>query len=170
MPTISLMPYSPSSFPASLARAHHFEFKLQRKRIKMLLSNPFLQSLSLSNLSLTSSAKPPPTPFPHSRLTIRALKPIHGKVICHTNDKTVNVRVIRYAISPKYKKRMRVVKKLQAHDPENKFKVGDLVTLERCRPISKTKHHIAVPYVDPHTPKGGESADGVLNLPLQSAQ
>ncbi|KAJ4772518.1 hypothetical protein LUZ62_056775 [Rhynchospora pubera] len=132
--------------------------------------HPFLY-LSLAQATPSGAGpKPPLTPLPPSRLTIRALKPIHGKVICHTKDKTVNVRVIRYAIHPKYKKRMRAVRKLQAHDPENKFKIGDLVTLERCRPISKTKHLIAVPYVDPHTPKGGESTDGVLNLPLQSTQ
>jgi small subunit ribosomal protein S17 len=98
------------------------------------------------------------------------LKQVHGTVVCTTNDKTVNVRVIRYTIHPKYKTRVRKVKKFQAHDPENKFRIGDLVTLEKCRPISKTKHHMAVPYVDPHGPRGDESEEGVLNLPLQSDQ
>ncbi|KAF3336713.1 30S ribosomal protein S17 [Carex littledalei] len=134
----------------------------------MLASIPFLQSSFLSNLSL-SSVKPLPCPRQPVYPRIVALKPIHGKVICNTNDQTVNVRTIRYRIAPKYKKRVRVVRKFQAHDPENKFKIGDLVTLERCRPISKTKHHIAVPYVSPHLPKGGDG-DAVLNLPLQSAQ
>ncbi len=31
------------------------------------------------------------------------------------------------------------VEEVRAHDPENKFKVGDVVRIEECAPISKTK-------------------------------
>jgi len=80
-----------------------------------------------------------------SHLAVRAMKKLQGKVVCSTNDKTVKVEVVRLAIHPKYKKRVRKRKKYQAHDPDNKFKVGDLVELEKCRPISKTKAFLALP-------------------------
>jgi len=80
-----------------------------------------------------------------SHLTVRAMKNLQGKVVSSTNDKTVKVEVVRLAIHPKYKKRVRKRKKYQAHDPDNKFKVGDLVELEKCRPISKMKTFLALP-------------------------
>lgn len=54
-------------------------------------------------------------------------------------NKTVVVRVDRTAIHPKYKIRYKVSKKYKAHDEKNEKKVGDKVTIEACRPISKDK-------------------------------
>ncbi|MBN8143077.1 30S ribosomal protein S17, partial [Vibrio vulnificus] len=59
----------------------------------------------------------------------------------------------------------------QAHDPQNQFQVGDLVQLEKCRPISKTKTFLAVPVPERGRKEkrdGGESKE--LGLPLESQQ
>ena len=42
------------------------------------------------------------------------------------------------------KKTVRRTKKYQAHDAENRFKVGDTVTIEESKPISKTKRWVVV--------------------------
>ncbi|KAL2332365.1 hypothetical protein Fmac_019946 [Flemingia macrophylla] len=76
---------------------------------------------------------------------INAMKSMQGKVVCSTNDKTVAVEVVRLAPHPKYKRRVRKKKKYQAHDPDNQFKVGDIVQLQKTRPISKTKAFLALP-------------------------
>ena len=60
-------------------------------------------------------------------------------------DKTIGVEVVHLAPHPKYKRRERIKKKYQAHDPDNQFKVGDVVELQPSRPISKTKHFLAIP-------------------------
>jgi small subunit ribosomal protein S17 len=40
---------------------------------------------------------------------------------------------------PVYKKFVKKSKKFAAHDENNQFKVGDRVSIEECRPISKNK-------------------------------
>jgi len=79
------------------------------------------------------------------RLRIEAARQLTGRVVTTKADKTVGVEVVRLAPHPKYKRRERIKKKYQAHDPDNQFKVGDVVELRSSRPISKTKHFIAVP-------------------------
>ena len=95
---------------------------------------------------------------------------MQGRVVCATNDKTVNVEVVRLAPHPKYKRRVRKKKKYQAHDPDNQFKVGDLVQLEKCRPISKTKTFLAVVPEGRNASKAVESVSSELGLPLESQQ
>ncbi|KAF7843360.1 30S ribosomal protein S17, chloroplastic-like [Senna tora] len=135
------------------------------------LSTPFLHGSSTS-LSKPSSSSPP-TPSPPSFLPpIRAMKSMQGRVVCATSDKTVAVEVVRLAPHPKYKRRVRKKKKYQAHDPENQFKVGDVVQLEKSRPISKTKTFIAVA-VQSRVSKNKaveEGSAGELGIPLESQQ
>jgi len=52
---------------------------------------------------------------------------------------TAVVETYRLKTHPIYKKNFKVVKKYLADDKENKFKVGDIVYIQECRPISKTK-------------------------------
>jgi small subunit ribosomal protein S17 len=68
-----------------------------------------------------------------------AKKTLTGKIISDTMDKTVVVEVERIKQHPKYLRRIRVHKKYKAHDPENTYHVGDKVTIEETRPISKDK-------------------------------
>jgi small subunit ribosomal protein S17 len=64
---------------------------------------------------------------------------LQGTVVSDAADKTVTVRVERRVMHPVYKKFIRRSKKYAAHDPENRFKVGDEVRIQECRPISKSK-------------------------------
>lgn len=62
-----------------------------------------------------------------------------GVVVSDKMDKTAVVQVDRTDIHPKYLKRFTISKKYKAHDPENVYVVGDEVTIEEMRPLSKTK-------------------------------
>jgi len=63
-----------------------------------------------------------------------------GTVVSGATDKTVVVRVDRQFRHPLYKKFIRKSKKYAVHDPDNRCKVGDMVRIRECRPVSKTKH------------------------------
>lgn len=67
-----------------------------------------------------------------------------GIVVSDKPDKTVVVRVNRVKVHPVYKKRIVVSKKFHVHDPENKYKVGDMVQFVESRPFSKKKKWIIV--------------------------
>jgi len=64
---------------------------------------------------------------------------LQGLVVSDKQDKTVVVRVERRVMHPVYKKFITRSKKYAAHDEQNTFKVGDVVRIEECRPISKNK-------------------------------
>jgi small subunit ribosomal protein S17 len=64
---------------------------------------------------------------------------LQGVVVSDKTDKTVVVRVDRRLTHPLYKKTIQRSKKYSAHDEENRFKEGDVVSIEESRPISKTK-------------------------------
>jgi small subunit ribosomal protein S17 len=62
-----------------------------------------------------------------------------GQVVSDKMDKTMTVLVERRVKHPLYKKYIRRSTKLHAHDEENTCRVGDLVSIEQCRPLSKSK-------------------------------
>jgi len=62
-----------------------------------------------------------------------------GIVTSDKMDKTVTVLVERKVKHPLLGKIIRVSKKYHAHDEANEFHAGDVVTIEECRPIAKTK-------------------------------
>ena len=62
-----------------------------------------------------------------------------GKVVSDKMAKTVVVEVERLFEHPKYKKKIRRKTKFKAHDPENRYHLGDEVIIEESRPISKEK-------------------------------
>ena len=62
-----------------------------------------------------------------------------GKVASNKSDKTVTVVVERKIMHPMYKKFVTKSKKFAAPDSENKSKVGDVVNIRECTPISKNK-------------------------------
>ena len=64
---------------------------------------------------------------------------LQGRVVSDKSDKTITVLVERRVMHPLYKKFITRSKKYHAHDEENRCKVGDLVRIRECRPISKTK-------------------------------
>jgi len=62
-----------------------------------------------------------------------------GKVVSNKMTKTITVLVERKVKHPLLGKVIRVSKKYHAHDEENACQEGDIVTIEECRPIAKTK-------------------------------
>lgn len=65
-----------------------------------------------------------------------------GKVVADSTEKTIKVEIEGIVQHPRYKKYIKRHTRLLVHDPEEKCKVGDLVRVEECRPISKTKKWI----------------------------
>ena len=66
-------------------------------------------------------------------------KILKGKVIKDKNNKTVVVLVKRRFSHSFFDKVITSSKKYHAHDENNECQQGDLVQIEECRPISKTK-------------------------------
>ena len=69
---------------------------------------------------------------------------MRGTVVGDRADKTVIVRVDRRVMHPLYKKVVRRSKRYAAHDDGNDHKVGDIVQIRECAPISKRKRWIVL--------------------------
>ena len=66
-------------------------------------------------------------------------KILKGIITSSKSNKTVVVEVIRKFAHPFYGKVIKRSKKYHAHDEKNKFKEGELISIEECKPISKKK-------------------------------
>ena len=64
---------------------------------------------------------------------------VQGSVTSSSMNKTITVLVERKVKHPTYSKIMKRSTKVHAHDEENMAKVGDVVTVQECRPYSKSK-------------------------------
>ena len=64
---------------------------------------------------------------------------LSGRVTSNKTDKTITVLVERRIKHSLYGKIITRSKKYQVHDEINQFAIGDLVLIEECRPISRTK-------------------------------
>jgi small subunit ribosomal protein S17 len=64
---------------------------------------------------------------------------LQGVVVSDKNAKTVVVKVERRFTHPVMGKTVRRSKKYHAHDESGAFKVGDIVRIQECKPISKLK-------------------------------
>ncbi len=62
-----------------------------------------------------------------------------GRVVSDKMQKTVTVLVERRVKHALYGKILTRSNKYHAHDEANECKEGDLVTIEECRPIARTK-------------------------------
>ncbi len=62
-----------------------------------------------------------------------------GTVVSNKMDKTVTVLVERKIKHSLLGKVIRLSKKYHAHDEKNEYQEGDLVAIEECRPLSKSK-------------------------------
>lgn len=67
-----------------------------------------------------------------------------GVVVSVAMKKTIVVAVETLKTHPKYLKQYRSTKKYKVHTEENTYAIGDTVTFQECRPISRHKHHIAL--------------------------
>ncbi len=70
---------------------------------------------------------------------------LQGVVVSDKQEKTVVVKVERRFTHPLLKKTVRRTKHYHAHDEAGAHKVGDLVSIEETRPISKLKRWIVLP-------------------------
>lgn len=64
---------------------------------------------------------------------------LQGVVVSDKMNKTIVVEVETHKRHPKYAKRIKYSNKYYAHDEKNEAKVGDVVTIMGCRPLSATK-------------------------------
>jgi small subunit ribosomal protein S17 len=64
---------------------------------------------------------------------------LQGTVTSTAADKTAVIEVVRKVRHPLYGKFVKQNKKFHAHDENNEYKVGEIVNIEECRPISKKK-------------------------------
>ncbi len=64
---------------------------------------------------------------------------LEGKVVSNKNAKTVTGLVERKVRDPLYGKIIRRSAKYAAHDEQGSWNMGDQVSIEECRPISKSK-------------------------------
>lgn len=76
----------------------------------------------------------------------RTARSLQGRVISDKMAQTVTVLVERQVQHPLLGKIIRRSTKLHAHD-ESGAHEGDVVRIEECRPLSKTKHHRVVEIV-----------------------
>ena len=66
-------------------------------------------------------------------------KILTGVVVSDKPNKTITVMVERKFSHPELKKVIKVRKKYNAHDENNKFKTGDKVSIKERKPYSKNK-------------------------------
>lgn len=64
---------------------------------------------------------------------------LQGVVVSDAADKTIVVKVERRFMHPLYKKFIQRSKKYAAHDELNQAKIGDIVRIRECRPVSRRK-------------------------------
>jgi small subunit ribosomal protein S17 len=67
-----------------------------------------------------------------------------GTVVSDKMKDTVVVVVERYVKDTKYQKYITLRKRYKVHNPGNTKKVGDKVTIESCRPISRHKSFVVI--------------------------
>jgi small subunit ribosomal protein S17 len=82
---------------------------------------------------------------------------LQGTVVSDKNDKTIIVSVERQVMHPLYKKYIKRTKRYAAHDEANRFKVGDVVRIIECRPMSRTKRWAVMAEGDAAAGAGAEA-------------
>ena len=81
-----------------------------------------------------------------------------GVVESDVRDKTIKVRIDRLEKHEKYGKYLRRGTVFHVHDEKNEAKLGDVVEIAECRPISRTKSWRLVRIVRSRPVIGGEKS------------
>ena len=90
-----------------------------------------------------SKCDDPNCPF-HGRLPIRG-QMLEGLVVSDKAERTVTVERSFYKFIRKYERYEKRKSKIAAHKPDCiHVKIGDMVKIAECRPLSKTKHFVVV--------------------------
>ncbi|ACT56725.1 30S ribosomal protein S17 [Candidatus Liberibacter asiaticus] len=69
---------------------------------------------------------------------------LQGMVVSDKSEKTIIVLVERRFSHPRFQKTIRRSKRYAVHDENNKYKVGDFVSIEESAPISKKKSWLVI--------------------------
>jgi small subunit ribosomal protein S17 len=69
----------------------------------------------------------------------KLVRTLTGQVVSDKMNKSAVVMVERKVRHPLYGKYIRRSSKLHVHDENNECRQGDTVTIQQCRPMSKTK-------------------------------
>ncbi len=78
----------------------------------------------------------------------KLVRTLTGQVVSDKMDKSAVVLVERKVRHPLYGKYIRRSSKLHVHDANNECRQGDTVTIQQCRPVSKTKSWTLLEVVD----------------------
>ena len=62
-----------------------------------------------------------------------------GMIVSDKPQKTVVVKITNYVKHPLYKKYIKQITRVYAHDEKNEYKEGEKVMIEATRPLSKMK-------------------------------
>ncbi|WP_313920179.1 30S ribosomal protein S17 [Tahibacter sp.] len=79
--------------------------------------------------------------------TEKAVRTIQGRVVSNKMNKTVTVLVERQVQHELYGKIIRRSTKYHAHDEKSECQEGDVVRIQECAPLSKTKNFRVVEIV-----------------------
>jgi small subunit ribosomal protein S17 len=71
--------------------------------------------------------------------TTKTVRTVTGRVVSNKMDKSITVMIERFVKHPIYKKFVKRSTKIMAHDASNECQIGDLVTVQESRPLSKRK-------------------------------
>ena len=91
---------------------------------------------------------------------------ITGIVHSDKTDKTIVIKVATRKTHPLYRKQYTVNTKFMAHDAKNEAKVGDLVTITACRPLSARKRFTLTKILE----RSGirfEETDATADIPIE---
>ena len=69
---------------------------------------------------------------------------MQGVVVSDKMEKTIVVNVERKFPHSLYKKFIKRSKRYHVHDEDNQFKMGDIVKIQECRPLSKSKRWVVI--------------------------
>jgi small subunit ribosomal protein S17 len=78
----------------------------------------------------------------------KLVRTLTGQVVSDKMDKSAVVMVERKVRHPLYGKYIRRSTKMHVHDANNECRQGDTVTIQQCRPMSKTKSWTLLEVVD----------------------
>jgi len=91
---------------------------------------------------------------------------MQGRVVSNKTDKTVTVLVESRKMHPLLKKYVKQSWKYAAHDENNSFRIGDLVEIQECRPLSKSKNWVVI--TDPKSIKRSAESDAAAEAQAQA--
>jgi len=79
------------------------------------------------------------------------VRTVPGVVTSARMDKTITVSIERKIPHPLYRKYVKRVTKIHAHDEDNRCSENDKVLIEECRPLSRTKSWRLVKILESHS-------------------